>query len=247
MKKTCLVLTLILSSFFIFNLDVKADEVSYNVDFDFLSDDFLLYKQSVDEFISNDLSLGKNYIIYFEDNKTLPSNPKKVYRVLFCEIDDIQVIYWKDNVYLQPLVSITAKTFTNYVLNSSSYTVSNTIALLERKNSILYNVLYSTFNINTRNDGQIVNLVSDDYIMTFNFNGNDSYPTFYDMYLEKNGDLVLQDPHKDEKEALESFYTICISKLCYLAEEIVSNYIYLSMLVILILVFVFLLVFRRLL
>lgn len=247
MKKACLVLTLILSSFFIFNLDVNAEEISYNVDFDFLSDDFLLYKQAVDDFISNDSSLGNNYIIYFEDNKTLPSNPRKVYRVLFCERDDIQILYWKNNVYLQALVSITAKSFSDYVLNSSTYIFSNSIVLLERNNSVLYNILYSTFDIKTRSDGQIVNLVSDDYTKTFNINGNDSYPTFYDMYLEKNGDLVLQDSHKEEKEVLESFYTICISKLGYLAEVIVNNYIYLSMLVILIFVFVFLLVFRRLL
>lgn len=247
MKKAYLVLTLILSSFFIFNLDVKADEVTYNVDFDFLADDFLLYKQAVDNFILEDSSLGSDYIIYLEINGTNLSNPRRYYRVFFCGQDDVHVIYWKDRLYFQAVNDISQKTFTDYVLGTNTSIFRNSINLLKQSSYVLYNILYSTFDIKTRSDNQVVNFVSGDYIKTFSVDGNDFYPTFYDMYLEKNGNLVLPDPHKEEKETLGSFYILCIEKLSYLGEVIVSNYIYLSMIVILMLVFVFLLVFRRLL
>lgn len=248
MKKAYLVLTLILSSFFIFNLDVKADEVTYNVDFDFLADDFLLYKQAVDNFILEDSSLGSDYIIYLEITNAGTSVSKTYYRVLFCGQDDVQVNYWKENLIFYSNNTLNQKTFTDYVLDAKTFSFnSGSKVLIEKSSYCIYNILYSTFDIKTRSDNQVVNFVSGDYIKTFSVDGNDFYPTFYDMYLEKNGELVSPDPHKEEKETLGSFYILCINKLAYLGEVIVSNYIYLSMIVILMLVFVFLLVFRRLL
>ena len=55
----------------------------------------------------------------------------------------------------------------------------------------------------------------------------------------------ISDPHKEEKEVLESFYSLCIEKLKYLAEVFVSNYIYLAIIVIFIIIFIFKLINRR--
>lgn len=57
--------------------------------------------------------------------------------------------------------------------------------------------------------------------------------------------FVPEEPHKEEKQVLESFYILCIEKIKYLGEIFMSNYIYLTTLVVCILMFVFSLIFRR--
>ena len=89
----------------------------------------------------------------------------------------------------------------------------------------------------------------DDIKVNFNYgsssyviNENDNYLPIYDLYLKVS---EISDPHKEEKEVLESFYSLCIEKLKYLAEVFVSNYIYLAIIVIFIIIFIFKLINRR--
>ena len=71
--------------------------------------------------------------------------------------------------------------------------------------------------------------------LTFNVGSNNKFYTLYDIY---NLGINPPDPHESEKEVIANFYTICIDKLGYLGEQIVNNYVYLSMIVVLILVFI---------
>ena len=66
---------------------------------------------------------------------------------------------------------------------------------------------------------------------------NEIFPSLYSVYTTY-GNIEVSDIHKEEKETIASFYTICIEKIGYLSSQISSNYIYLSMITIFILIFV---------
>lgn len=242
MKKFVLAFTILLSSFFIFNFKVKAEELSFTFSFDLFPEDFLLKKQSVDNFIKEDSSLGENYIIVREDYCS--SSVTTRYFVYFVEPNNSLVLYNNSHLYLSLNNSIRKVIKNDYSLGSN-VSFSSSFSLFSLENKYISYILYSTFDIFTRNDNYVVNLTSSDYTKTFNLNGIDIFPTLYDMYSENFGSIEPLDPHLEEKEKLESFYTLCIDKLKYLSEIFLSNYIYLSIIVIFIIIFVFKLIFRR--
>lgn len=71
--------------------------------------------------------------------------------------------------------------------------------------------------------------------LTFNVGPNNKYYTLYDIY---NLGINPPDPHESEKQIIANFYMISINKISLLTERIASNYLYLSMIVVLILVFI---------
>lgn len=241
MKKVLLSFAIVLSSFFLFNLKSSADEISYNFNFSVLPEDFLQKKKAVDDFIKEDSSLGTDYLLVLEKHKSL----SPVYYVYIGSSSDIQIIYWNSSLNSQFINKMYRKKFNSDNVLSSAVLNNTSFNLFAQENGYTYYILYSTFNIKTRNDKQNIKLISTDYSKTINMNGIDYFPTIYDMYVEKNGELIPEDPHKEEKEVLESFYSICIEKIKYLADVFVSNYIYLAVIVIFIIIFVFKLVIGR--
>lgn len=142
------------------------------------------------------------------------------------------------------------KAYKNFILNhsSDSFTITKTklsfvgvLWLRKDLSSVIDNytmsyelsrfyVIDSSFDIFPTAE---FNIIYND--LTFNVGPNNKYYTLYDIY---NLGINPPDPHESEKQVIANFYTICIDKLGYLGEQIVSNYVYLSMIVVLILVFI---------
>ncbi len=144
----------------------------------------------------------------------------------------------------------TDKSYKNFILNNSSdsFTITKTklsfigvLWLRKDLSSVIDNytmsyelsrfyVIDSSFDIFPTAE---FNIIYND--LTFNVGPNNKYYTLYDIY---NLGINPPDPHESEKQVIANFYTVCIDKLVYLGEQIVSNYVYLSMIVVLILVFI---------
>lgn len=142
------------------------------------------------------------------------------------------------------------KAYKNFILNDSSdsFTITKTklsfvgvLWLRKDLSSVINNytmsyelsrfyVIDSSFDIFPTAE---FNIIYND--LTFNVGPNNKFYTLYDIY---NLGINPPDPHESEKQVIANFYTVCIDKLGYLGEQIVSNYVYLSMIVVLILVFI---------
>lgn len=226
MKKVILSFVIVLSSFFIFNFKVKAlSEYSFNITFDNINERFYKIKDLSENFLKT--SDFNNFVIYFNKNYS-------DYYVYFYNSD-------KDVVVCNSFGGF--KCFIQTAVDN--YTFSSDSSKLTKAGSTNYPsfddpnlFLYSSAKVSVDDIKVNFNYGSSSYVI----NENDNYLPIYDLYLKVSG---ISDPHKEEKEVLESFYSLCIEKLKYLAEVFVSNYIYLAIIVIFIIIFIFKLINRR--
>lgn len=238
MKKLLIIITLFVSSFFLFSLEnVKAYE--YNVELDFsLMEDTLSLKEKLDVFIETDTTYSDYYFIY-SDNGTI----KYYIFLLDSSLDNLKMIV---NNYAFGINYSGSLKFGSY-LSSISFNsgISNATLWMYNSNNTS-TILYFNFNIEYAVSGHTVTYNYDDFSYTETFVVGNKLSNLYDVYLKYQEHLGNKELiHKEEIEKLGSFYTIVIEKLDYLVETIASNYIYLSIIVIFILIFVFLLIFRR--
>lgn len=110
--------------------------------------------------------------------------------------------------------------------------------------------LYSNFPvINTSSSSaEIYYYSSDDY--PYMVEVNSKFLSLYEHYLNINGltdEDLSPDIHKEEKEILSNFYTLVIEKINLLANSIIENYIYLTIIGLFILIFLIYLIRRYLL
>lgn len=234
MKKSLFIaLFLVLSSFFFISVkEVEAVEYNFNFSFDYLPEDFTEKKEIVDNFIKEDTSLSDNYIIYL----AITGIEKQYYVIFLDNPNSLKITYSSNSLTTSFTSSYTYKKFSSDNFLGNNVNSSYSFKLFE--NGIYQNYfLYSNFDILTNNDNHTISFISDNYSKTFQLNGYDKFPTIYDMYLEKNN-ILPENLHKEEMINISNFYTICINKLVYLGEQITSNYIYLSMVVVLILIFI---------
>lgn len=238
MKKLLIIMTLFMSSFFLFcHKEVKA-EINGNFSFNYIPEDFLLKKKAVDDYIKTNDTYGTNYVIFmrFENSKI------DHYEVCIFKGTSSSVYYESNSLNFIAYSRNCSKFENNTLGNFTSYT--QTSYSLFTFGSYRWYIIYSSFDLKTIVSDYTFTLTAEDYSKDFSFDGS-NFPTIYDMYVEKNGELVPDNPHKEEQEILESFYILCIDKLKYLSEVFLSNYIYLSIIVIFIIIFVFKLIFRR--
>lgn len=248
MKKLLIIMTLFASSFFLFLGDVKAYELEVDVDLTLLDENFYTFKNTMDEFIKNDTTYSDNYIILRYGSSL------NLYAVVL-PLDSTYIV--NVNVY---------ETYLNMKLLSSgslgrfipssdytSYTVSGTIG--RNQNSVYGTIselrfipLYSNFDILMTKDSSLstVTYKYNDFTTVNTADGVDKFKTLYMINEEYqaftgNADLV----HKEELEKIEKFYNVLFDRLSYFANTIVSNYVYLSMIVVMIIVLVFSFIFRR--
>lgn len=214
MKKSFIVtLFLVLSSFFFISIkEVEAYEINIE-NLDMINEEFFKLKEVSEEYISSS-SEYDNFIIAKDGNKLY------------------SYIFKYNNSY-----SCSAKT--SFLLN-----VKNDYRIATLYNGELYfngggNNLYvrtlpyySSLNFNLDSNSTLTLKFEDRY---FEINPGEKLLTYYDVYKDNQ---YFKDPHLGEKEVIANFYTICIDKLGYLGEQIVSNYVYLSMIVVLILIFI---------
>lgn len=226
MKKVLLSFAIVLSSFFLFNSKIEAlSEYSFNITFDNINERFYKIKDLSENFLKT--SDFNNFVIYFNKNYS-------DYYVYFYNFD-------KDVVVCKSFGGF--KCFIQTAVDN--YTFSSDSSKLTKAGSTNYPsfddpnlFLYSSAKVSVDDIKVNFNYGSSSYVI----NENDNYLPIYDLYLKVS---EISDLHKEEKEVLESFYSLCIEKLKYLAEVFVSNYIYLAIIVIFIIIFIFKLINRR--
>lgn len=222
MKKSLVItLFLVLSSFFFISIkEVKADD-PFIVD---LSSDVL---NSIDsEFFS-----VRNSVIEY-------ANLNSLNYLLFRKNDNFMIYFSKKDSFTS-----TGRSWFENKSESFSYASCSSENLeLQFGTRDSYDITYSTSDLKYLLDSTM-SVYYSPYEVQINYNGKSylvnsttKFKTIYDLYLESGGEAP--DPHKSEKQIIANFYTICIDKLGYLGEQIVSNYVYLSMIVVLILVFI---------
>lgn len=236
MKKLFMIMTLFASSF-LFLGDVKAVELSFDLDFSLINEDFYKIKNAAESFILEDTSFSDDYIIVYEDNRLfvafLPLNHGSDYHCYFSG----STFYFFTS----------GSSLNRYYLPNDSLASLGTLSSNYLRPYLKIQILYSNFDIKFRDDTQNVILYkyndwsTQDYALK-----SESFNTLYMNYLEYQDFIGSSDSvHEEELEKLSNFYTVVVDKIVYLSEVIVSNYIYLSIIVIFILVFLFKLIFRR--
>lgn len=214
MKKSLVItLFLVLSSFFFISInEVEAYEINIE-NLDMINEEFFKLKELSEEYISSS-SEYDNFIIAKDDNR-LYSYIFKYNNSYSCSVNT--------NFLLRVNNKFNIATLYNGKLNF------NGGGGLLYVRTLPY---YSSLNFNLDSDSTLTLKFEDRY---FEINPGEKLLTYYDVYKDNQ---YFKDPHLGEKEVIANFYTICIDKLGYLGEQIVNNYVYLSMIVVLILVFI---------
>ena len=244
MKKLFIIITLFMSSFFLFNFKAKAYEFNVDLDISLINDDFYNFKDKADIFIKNDTTYSDNYFIYISGSTLygviLPDNGYKP----SCTCYSSSITCWF-NSSSSNTSRLILDSNGNVVVNG---TASNRKDIYTTSSNRYSPIIYSNFDFLMNKDAYIssINYKFGDFTLSNFFDSESNLYTLYDIYKEYenfigNKDLI----HKEEIDALSNFYTLCMEKLSYLANVIVDNYIYLSIIVIFLLIFVFKLIFRR--
>ena len=218
MKKSLVItLFLVLSSFFFISIKEVNAKAYYEVNisnFDFYNDTFLEFKRKTEGYLnSTDYTY---YNIYYYHNSNYYS---ACYFNSGMSFSTSLITELKEGYCTQDFKSFSKERvvsyfsgniyyYPQYIVNSNYYP----------KFSLSYVYIYNDF--------------------SYEMPGGSKFIFPYDFYLKYQENIVPPDPHKSEKQIIANFYTICIDKLGYLGEQIVSNYVYLSMIVVLILVFI---------
>lgn len=214
MKKSFIVtLFLVLSSFFFISIkEVEAYEINIE-NLDMINEEFFKLKEVSEEYISSS-SEYDNFIIAKDGNK-LYSYIFKYNNSYSCSVNT-DFLLRVNNYY-----KITLLYNGELIFNGGG-------------NLLIVRTLpyYSSLNFNLDSNSTLTLKFEDRY---FEINPGEKLLTYYDVYKDNQ---YFKDPHLGEKEVIANFYTICIDKLGYLGEKIVGNYVYLSMIVVLILVFI---------
>ena len=240
MKKLLIIITLFVSSFFSFSFEALADTFSVTLNdssFSYLNEDFYTFRSLVQEYAETN---DNYYLIFYENDK---------YYVYFLSTENVKI---EDMVFVN-------NTFRIYLSNGGSYTrfyYENNSLVVNGFGSgsvirSLYDYSNNTFNYNYFLDSNFNvsyvsvrnNIFSLQYKnLNIEVSSSSFFPSLYDVYLDS---LSSEDVHFAEKNILNNFYLIIIEKINYLSEIILNNYIFLSIIGIIILIFVFKLIFRR--
>ncbi len=220
MKKSFIITFIVLlSSFFFISNKVKA---SYKeiTDLDistYITDDFLLSHEEA-------VSRGWKYIVVYDSNTykyfVLQNNSGNIANFTLdnsnLKLSGVTWYRWSNNKF--------SSVISNYSVTFSS----SSISIIDSSSDIFptssFDIVYNNIVYPATIDKKII--------------------TVYDVY----NDLIngpLDNPHQEEINKLENFYTLCIDKLSYLVTSIVNNYIYLSIFGIFILIIIFELIKRR--
>lgn len=225
MKKLLSIMTLCLCSFFfIFNEEVNAEdvfEVNYSIDAEtYINEDFYKLQKLAKEYATNN---GLYYFIfgtslYMTSSSELTSKGRTWFEFTY---NGFICSYDLDTV---SVTSCTQEQELNFAQSSTQL-----YKLLD--SSVIFYYSPYELSINYKD-------------LSYSVNSTNKVPTLYEIYLEENN-IVPTDPHQEEINKINNFYTIVIEKIGYLADQIATNYILLFTIGIFILIFTFLLIFRR--
>lgn len=245
MKKILVFSFIVFSSFFLFCSNTLADTFNIEVDsshFDYFNDDFYTFRDLLINKCSEDNSYY--YIFYNTSSKRLESY---VFSSAYSLVKD-RYYSSKNNFH----IIYGSSSYKKYYLSSGSLGLSGSGSGYQLYMIYDYSSSNSSFNyyllLDSNNDniffesmyGNNINLTYK--TISYSISNRDKFPTLYEIY-EKS--LSISDPHLEEKKVLSDFYTLVIDKLLYLTNFIVSNYIYLSIICVFLLIYIFSLIKRR--
>lgn len=225
MKKLLTIITLFVSSFFFISLkEAKADEIINYDDnvLDTINDEFFTVRDIVINFAKEN---SYNYLIQYKYS---------TYYVYF--IESSQTTYYSSS----KLNFSNSINFSNYKIVNGKLQMLNESTTLTLLFTDCSTILDSSIDIYHSLVTIKINYKDRSYIV----DSTNKVPTIYDIYLDINN-IVPTNPHQEELEKIESFYNVIIEKLSYIGEVLVSNYMYLSIIVIFLLILVFEMIFRR--
>lgn len=238
MKRVYLILTLFMTSFFLFSIkEVKADTYTYDINptfMDYINEEFLKLREETIKYCTEN---NINYIISYKDNK------------LTSYISSFNTTSFSDFKYKPRLLMY--NNYKKFALSSGAFIEigngSNLDLIFHDTNLDVNYLLYLDTNLELLNNSGI------DYIFKFNdldyvVNQGDKLPTLYDMYLDSKPDEpIVSDKFTEEQEIINNFYSTTFTKIGDLATTVANNYIFLIIFGIFILIFVFELIRSRLL
>lgn len=229
------IFTLFIILSFFFSVHVKADTYNYEIsssDFEFLFDeDFNLLKDYMDSLntkyyifrkngVYSSFSYNSGFITNVTSSQLSINRGAGSYTFHYFEVSNGSVTE-RNNFYY-------SDTIRNFIVSSSIY---------------YNNYLYSNFDL-VLSDSPLVNTYNisyDNYSFTIGLNSDLIIPSLYDIYNEVNTN------ESDNFPKLTQFYTIVFEKITLFANNLLDNYIYLSIFGIFILIFLIELIRRYLL
>lgn len=248
MKKLLIIMTLFASSFFLFFEDVKAYEFEFDVDLTLLDANFYTFKNTMDEFIKTDTIYSDNYLILKYGSSL------NLYAVVLPLDSTYKVNVNVNETYLN-MKLLSSGSLGRFIPSSdyTSYTISGTIG--RNQNNVYGDTLelrfiplYANFDILMTKDSYLstVTYKYNDFTTVNTADGVDKFKTLYMINEEYQEYVGAADvAHEEELEKIDKFYSVVFDRLSYLAEVMVSNYIYLSIVVVMVLLLIFTTIFRR--
>lgn len=250
MKKLFIILTTLFSSFLCFN--VKAAVFEPEIDLSLINDKFFQIKEAAENFVKEDETYSDDFIIYIYSNKLYVS---------FYKLNNTYTPYctFRSSEYLRCYITTSGSKLDAFLFSNTSQSLFKEGSIAYNQNNIYYKkvnnnsfafiLLYSTLDIDFKKyngSSSIVYKINDFSSIIY----DDNTYKFKTLYMiKKEYDSFLGDKelvHQEEGNVLKSFYTLCIEKIKYLSDVLVGNYIYLSIFVIFIIIFIFILIKRRL-
>ena len=232
MKKLLIIITLFVSSFFLFcNKEVKAAEYTYDFSGQeqYINNDiYPLIKSKAIELLISNPDLYNKFIICYYSNK---------YYIYLFNTDVNPYIMLKDSYFIYDH----GYSYTTYNSSDGINYSKKDLSYFSQKKSSEYYFLYNSSLLDVGSFDKIT-LKLNDY--TYEVLSSEEFIFLEDLY-NKSLNVEQENPHQEEIDKVTNFYTMVIEKISYLAEQIANNYILLSIIGIFIVTFVFLLIFRR--
>lgn len=247
MRKIFYIFILMVSSFFVFYNNVKADTFTYIVnenDFNYLNDDFYTVRELAIDYANN---YGYDYII---------QSVNDVFRVYYIQLSSSYVFenYIQSN-FIFPSIKISAQ-INVYKYNSGTLVYetkysSSSISFVDSIFSDSPNFSYKKFL-----DSSIkvsIGIEEHTYILTYNnfsytLTNEDYFPSLYEFKLIMENPPVVEPEEPEElprNESLDSFYALVLEKIELFANYFITNTTLLFIIGIIILIFIIELIFRR--
>ena len=241
MRKIFYIFILMVSSFFVFNTNVKADTLSYIVDeqdFAYLNDDFYKVREWA---INRATTYEKYYIITYDSSQTR-------FEIYLFNIDTFFYTNSTNNNIVYPYINLSLSGgqlwyLSDGTIQSGGY--PKTLSLSFYNDSYLNKFTY--INYLDTNIELLTNLTEHTYILTYNnfsytFSNTDHFPSLYEFKTIFENPPV-QEPERNE--SLDSFYYLIMEKIELFANYFITNSTLLFIIGIIILIFIIELIFRR--
>lgn len=236
MKKLLIIITLFMSSFFLFcNKEVKAKEYIY--DFSgketlINNDIYPLVKAKAIELFNSYSGTYNNYVIYHNGGQTYGIAFFNNYNNIDAKLMLFDSYYLFDYGY----------DYLNYATSDGINYNKKSLSNFPQKNSSSECILYWSSGLYVSYSFNKITLKLNDY--SYEISSIDEFIFLEELY-NKSLNIEEENPHQEEIDKVTNFYTMVIEKIEYLANEISNNYILLFIIGIFIVTFIFLLIFRR--